>query len=154
MRQLTKSILGLAMLLLSSAAMAQTSVQQAASRSDVTTGVAVSTNFNTVNTQGVATVSVQAGLYAYVTAISLEQCGNATGTAATNVLFTSTGISGTPSWQYSATTANSLSTCTRQFESFTIPLKSASAGTNVVITSPSALTNTAFGIRIYYYLAP
>jgi len=129
-------------------------VQQSGSRLDAGISVAIGTNNNTVNQQSVATVTVPAGFYAYITAIALEECGDATGTAAVNVNFTSTGITGTPSWSYSASAANSLSTCTRQFESFSSPLKGSAPGTNVVITSPSALLHTGFGIRIYYYIAP
>lgn len=153
-RLITRAFALLAFALLPLAAAAQTSVQQAASRLDATTLVAVGTNFATVNAQAVATVSVPAGQYAYITKIDLWTCGDATGTAATNNLWTSTGIAGAPSWTFSATTGTSLSTCQNWGESFSVPLKSAQAGVNVVITSPSALLHTAFPIKIYYYLAP
>jgi hypothetical protein len=129
-------------------------LQQSGSRLDAATNVALGTNFNTVNSQSVATATATGGQYVYVTGISLEECGDGTGTAATNVNFTSTGLVGTPSWNYSATTGTSVSTCTRQVEVFATPLKGAAPGTNVVITSPSALLHTGFGIRIYFYLAP
>ena len=149
-------ILGvLALLFSATLAVAQTSIQQTAQRLDAAQFVAAGTNFNTVNQQSIATASVGAGLYAYITNIVIDICGDGTGTAATNVLFTSTGLAGAPSWEYSATTGTSLSTCVHWGDGpFPVPLKSSSPGTNVVITSPTAIAHTGFGIKIYYYLAP
>jgi hypothetical protein len=129
-------------------------VQQVPTRPDAAIAVQMGTNTGTVNTQSVATVSVPGGLFAYVTGIYLDACGNATGSASTNVNFTSTGLSGNPSWSFSATAANLTSTCLRLGDSFATPLKSSAPGTNVVITSPAATTNTGYTIRVYYYFAP
>jgi len=152
MKRLALAALGLFLGL--SSALGQTSITQYGSRLDSTNAVAVGTNFNTVNQQAVATATSQAGLYVYVTGIDIELCGDATGTAATNTNFTSTGISGTPSWSFSATTGTTAGTCQRIGDNFAIPLRSVNPGTNVVVTSPTAQTHTAFGIRIFYYLAP
>lgn len=129
-------------------------VQQSPTRPDAAIAVQMGTNTGTPNQQSVATVTVPGGLYAYVTAIYMDVCGNATGSAQTNVNFTSTGLTGTPSWSYSATAANILSTCLRLGDSFATPLKGSAPGTNVVITSPSGVTNNSYTIRVYYYLAP
>jgi hypothetical protein len=131
-----------------------TCVQQVPSRLDAGTFVAQGTNNNTVNQQSVATVATPGGLYAYVTAIVIDICGDATGTAATQVNFTSTGLIGTPSWNYSATTGTSLSTCQHWGDYFATPLKGSAPGTNVVITSPTAILHTAFNIRVIGYFAP
>ena len=131
-----------------------TCVQQVATRLDAGTFVAQGTNNNTVNQQSVATVTPPGNLYAYITAIIIDICGDATGTAATQVNFTSSGISGSPSWSYSATTGTSLSTCQHWGDQFAVPLKSNAPGTAVVITSPSAILHTAFNIRVFGYFAP
>lgn len=131
-----------------------TCVQQVPTRLDATTFVTQGTNNNTVNQQSVATVTVPGNMYAYITAIVIDICGDATGTAATQVNFTSSGISGSPSWSYSATTGTSAATCQHWGDQFAIPLKSNAPGTNVVITSPAAILHTAFNIRIFGYFAP
>lgn len=131
-----------------------TCVQQSATRPDAAIQVQMGTNVGTVNQQSVATVTVPGSLSAYVTAIYLDVCGNGTGSAQTNVNFTTTGLSGTPSWSYSTTAANILSTCLRLGDSFATPLKSSAPGTNVVVTSPTAATNNSYTIRVFYYLAP
>lgn len=133
-----------------------TAVQQSASRLDAATGVAVSTNYNTANTQAVATVTVPAGLYAYITRIELEACQNGTATAAVNVNFTSTGLgtgaTASPQWGFSlAATADA---CLYRDVNMVAPLKSLTPGVNVTVTSPTALTNLAFGTKVYFYLAP
>ena len=131
-----------------------TCVQQSPTRLDATTFVAQGTNNNTVNQQSVATVTVPGNLSAYITAIVIDVCGDATGTAATNTNFTSTGITGTPSWSFSATTGTTAALCQHFGDYFAVPLKSQQPGTNVVITSPSAQLHTAFNIRVYGYYAP
>lgn len=131
-----------------------TCVQQSATRLDAGTMVAQGTNNNTINQQSIATVTVPGNLSFYMTALVIDICGDGTGTAATNVNFTSTGITGTPSWSYSATTGTSLSTCQHWGDQFAIPLKSAQPGVNVVITSPTAIAHTGFNIRVFGYFAP
>ena len=99
MRKLLFAVAGL--LLLATQANAQvgvcnpssgTCVQQSSTRLDAGTFVAQGTNNNTVNQQSVATVTVPGNLSAYITAIVIDICGDGTGTAATQVNFTSTGI--------------------------------------------------------------
>lgn len=131
-------------------------VQQVGSRADACQATAVSTNYNTVNTQAVATITVPAGFYAYICRIELEAIQDATATAAVNSAFTSTGLgtgaTASPQWGFSlAATADA--TLYRDIN-YTMPLKSNAPGTNVTITSPAAATHLAFGAKIYYYLAP
>lgn len=130
-------------------------VQQSPTRPDAAIAVQMGTNTGTINTQSVATVTVPGSLFAYITAIYFDVCGsNTTGTLETNAQFTSTGLSGNPAWQFSTTAANILGTCLRLGDSFATPLKSSAPGTNVVITSPAAVAQDSFTIRVYYYLAP
>jgi hypothetical protein len=44
-------------------------IQQSTTRLDAAQGVAVSTNFDTVNTQGTATITPPAGQYVYITGL-------------------------------------------------------------------------------------
>lgn len=139
--------------LLGGAALAQQQqaapVQQIPSRLDAATGVA--SVVGAVNAQVTATINVPSG-YAYITAIAVDACQDATGVLAANVTFTSTNIAGTPTWPYASPL--SIEACYRSFENYPTPLKSAAPGTNVTVVSPSALLHTGFGIRLYYYIAP
>ncbi len=125
--------------------------QQSATRQDAAQGVALSTNFDTVNTQGTATITPPGGLSVYITGLSFEACEDATGGAVSNVNFTSTNISGAPQWSLSM--ASAASTCQRWQEPLATPLKSTTPGTAVTVVSPSGATHTGFGIRVYYYIA-
>lgn len=130
--------------------LAQAPVQQSAVHVDACNEVSTSTNFATTGQQLVATFAVNASQFAYICSISFEVCTNGTGTAQNQVTFTSTGINNTPSWSYSI--AATASICQRWQEVFPLPLKGSAAGTNVVVTSPSAATNNSYGVRIYGYL--
>ena len=145
----------LAMPLLGSLAFGQAAVQQAAQRYDAATAVAVSTNYNTINSQAVATITVPAGQYAYITRIELEAIQDATSTAAVNSAFTSTGLgtgaTASPQWGFSLP-ATADATLYRDIN-MAAPLKSAAPGTNVTVTSPTAAAHLAFGIKVYYYLS-
>lgn len=155
-----KTILTLAFVFgFAGAALAQQSgapqVQQTATRQDAGTAVAVSTNYNTVNQQGVATIVVPSGQYAYITRIELEAVQDGTSTACVNCAFTSNGLgsgaAASPQWGFSiAATADAV---LYRDVNMSTPLKSASPGTNVTVTSPAAKTDLAFGIKVYYYLA-
>jgi|SRR6516225_7093172 hypothetical protein len=148
-----RRLVSFAFLLWASLAQAQVPApaQQTPSRLDAAQGVASAVG--AINTAETATITVPAGLYAYITAIAIEVCTNATGTVASVATFTSTNLNGNPTWLYSITATAQI--CYRTFESFTAaPLKSAASGTNVTIASPAGQTNNGFGIRAYYFLAP
>jgi hypothetical protein len=145
----------LALLLgLTGLASAQT-VQQQSQRLDAAQFVVVSTNYNTINTQAVATVTPPAGQYVYITRIEIEVLQNATGTAVTNLNFTSTGLGtgATASPQWGVTLALTANASLYRDVNMTTPLRSAIAGQNVTITSPAALASTAYGIKIYGYFS-
>src|ERR1700683_4653640 len=131
-------------------------IQQVGQRLDAANAVAVSTNYTTVNTQAVATITVPAGQYAYITRIELEAIQDGTSTACVSCAFTSTGLgsgaTASPHWGFSiAATADA--TLYRDV-SLSAPLKSAVAGQNVTITSPTAKADLGFGIKVYYYFSP
>ena len=148
--------LSLALLIaLAGVASAQT-VQQNSQRLDAATFAVVSTNYNTINTQAVATITPPAGQYVYITRIELEVMQNATGTAVTNLNFTSTGLGtgATASPQWGVTLALTANASLYRDVNMTTPLRSAIAGQNVTVTSPAALASTAYGIKVYGYFSP
>lgn len=151
MRKIALSFLALVALTGSAFAQA-TSVQQAGTRLDVATAVAFAQA--AVGSQSTATITVPAGLYAYITGISIDFCNNGTGTAQANANFTSTNINSTPSWAVSI--AASANICIPPIrEQYATPLKSSAPGTNVTVVSPGGtITNNQATIRVYYYLAP
>ena len=131
-------------------------VQQTAQRLDAAAFAVVSTNYNTVNTQGVATISPPAGQYVYITRIELEAVQDGTSTACVLCAFTSTGLgtgaTASPQWGFSiAATADAV---LMRDVTFTTPLRSAIAGQNVTITSPAATLHLGFGIKVYGYFSP
>jgi len=137
-------------------AAAQTATQQSSQRLDAATWTVVSTNYTTVNQQAVATVVVPAGQFAYITRIELEAVQDGTSTACVSCAFTSTGLgtgaTASPQWGFSiAATADA--TIFRDVNFGPAPLKSATAGTNVVITSPTAKADLGFGIKVYGYFS-
>lgn len=148
MRKLLFSLLLLP--LLSGLAFGQARTQQDPTRLDVATAVAVTGT--AVNNQYTATITVPAGQYAYITAISFDVCTNGTGTAANQVTFTSTNLSGSPVWPFSV--AATASICQHWTDVIPGGYKSAAAGTNVTIVTPAAAANNSYTVRAYYYLSP
>jgi len=153
--------LALAFLLgLSGAAFAQSTaspVQQTTQRLDAATLSAVSTNYNTVNTQAVATITPPTGQYVYIVRMEFIACQDGTATAGVNVNYTSTGLGSgaTASPQWGLSIAATAEACVFRDISFgAAPFKSAITGQSVTNTSPSAATHTGFGSVIYYYLSP
>lgn len=149
MRRLLASLLMLP--LFTTLVFAQASVQQSPTRLDAATAVAIGSG-TAVNTQYTTTVTVPAGQYAYITAISFDVCTDGTGTAANQVTFTSTNLSGSPVWPFSI--AATASICQHWEDVIPGGLKSAAPGTNVTIVTPSAATHNSYTARVYYYLAP
>jgi len=142
---------------LAGAAFAQSApqVQQSGTHLDAATSVCAITSSGTalaVNTQTTCTITAPAGQYAYITGITFEVCTNGTGTAENQDVFTSTGISNTPSFEFSV--AATASICQRWNEIFAVPLRTLTPGANATIVSPTAKTNNSFNIRAYYYNAP
>lgn len=151
MRRIALALLGLCF---ATAAFGQAvSVQQAGTRAEAATAVAFAQA--AVGSTSTATITVPAGLYAYITGLSMDTCADGTGgTAQTNSNFTTTNIQSTPSWSFSfGGTANTCGVSLREW--FNIPLKSLQPGTNVTVVSPTGGGgHNQFTIRVYYYLAP
>ena len=155
----------LALLLASAAcpALAQTQnlvappVEQVGQRLDAATFAAVGTNWNTVNTQSTATVTPPSGQYVYITAMYMQACQDATGAAATNVGWSTTGLGSgaTASPQFSISQASSAGSCAGSpgMVTFATPLKSNAPGTNVTLVSPSAIGHTGFSSEIFGYFS-
>lgn len=146
-----KFLLGLLLAaLLPALAFGQARTQQDPTRLDAAT--AVSVTGTAVNTQYTLTITVPAGQYAYITALSFDVCTNGTGSAVNQVTFTSTNLSGSPVWPFSV--AATASICQHWQDIVPGGLKSAAPGTNVTIVTPAAATNNSYTVRAYYYLAP
>jgi hypothetical protein len=151
MRRLTLAFLGL--VAFTGAAFAQaTSVQQAPSRLDAATGVAFAQAAK--GSISTATVTVPAGLYAYVTGVSIDVCADGTGgNAYANLNFTTTNLQSTPSFAVSAAlAANTCAVPIREW--YATPLKSSQAGVNVTVVGPAVGATNQQTIRVYFYLAP
>jgi len=131
-------------------------VQQASTRSDAATVVCPVTYSSgtafAVNVQSTATCTPPAGQFVYITGISFDVCTNGTGTAANQVNFTSTNLTGSPLWTFSI--AATASICQHWSEPLASPLKSTAAGTAVTIVSPAAATANSYYARVYAYYAP
>lgn len=146
-----KYLLALALLpALCGLALAQAPVQQSPTHLDAATAVAVTGT--TANTQYTLTITVPAGQYAYITALSFDVCTNGTGSAVNQVTYTSTNLSGSPVWPFSI--AATASICQHWQDIIPGGLKSSIPGTNVTIVTPAAATNNSYTVRAYYYLAP
>lgn len=152
MRLLKISALALA-LAFPSLADAQVQVQPSAQKLDAATTVCpFAASPVAVNQQETVTCTPPAGQFVYITGISFDVCTNGTGTAANQVTFTSTNLTGSPVWSFSI--AATASICQHWSEPLTTPLKSTAAGTAVTIVSPAAATNNSYHARVYAYFGP
>jgi hypothetical protein len=88
------------------------------------------------------------GLFNYITCIIIDECPSAalTGTAAN--IFTTTGITGTPSFDLAG--ALGAGAIDRMIVNFPQPLKGSATNTAATIVSP-ALANTVFRCTAFYY---
>jgi hypothetical protein len=155
--RLIRPFLGLlALALLCLPAAAQVTVQPSAQKLDASTTVCTITYSSgttfAVNLQTTATCTPPAGQFVYITGLSFDVCTNGTGTAANQVNFTSTNLTGSPFWTFSV--AATASICQHWQEPLSTPLKSTAAGTAVTIVSPAAATNNSYMVRVYAYYAP
>jgi hypothetical protein len=125
-----------------------TPVQITGQRQDV--GTKFCTTTATVNGQVTCTMQPSGSNYAYITSIDLMVAQNGTGTANTNLTFTTTNITGAPVFQESLAATANLSAPPHTIV-FATPLKSATPGAAVTIVSPAAQTNTAFTISASWY---
>jgi hypothetical protein len=147
-----KSILNacvLACALIAAPAFAQQQVTQSATRAE---GLTASNATAAVNNAVTLTLTPNSGQYVYLCGYEIVVSGDGTGTAQTNVSFTSTNL-GSWALKYSAVgTARvnlqfnnpPLATC----------IKATAAGTAVTIVSPTAAANAAYSITGFWYSAP
>jgi hypothetical protein len=156
-----KSLALLAALLFAAPAVAQVQTQQSGTM--INAAVLVSSTGPAVNaTQATGTVTITppAGQFVYFTAIYVAACGD--GTASTSSIqqnFTTTNLSGlTIETSYlsaaTITTNAGASQCDRVPMPFSVPLKSAAAGTAVTIVPPAQAAHMSFPIVAMYYFAP
>lgn len=119
-------------------------------RGDVATKVA---NCNSaVNTTCTATATPSGSNYVYITGIDLAICGDATGTAQTNVTWTSTGLTGTPiMWAYSASTGTTAGLCQYKEINYATPVKSTTPGVAVTVVSPAIALHTGYNANVFWY---
>jgi hypothetical protein len=155
--RLLRPFLGLlALALLCLPAAAQVTVQPSAQKLDAATTVCPITYSSgtvpAVNVTATATCTPPAGMFVYIVGLSFHVCTNGTGTAANQVTFTTTNITGSPTYPFSI--AATASICQRWAEPLTTPLKSTAAGTAVTVVSPAAATNNSYDPRVYAYYAP
>lgn len=105
-----------------------------------------------VNTTVTLTITPPSGQYVYLCGWDYQVTGNATGTAQSNVTWTTTGLPGTPKWQYSNAVGAQVSTYGTFY--FRAPVKSNSPGTAVTIVSPAVAAQSAYSANAYFYYAP
>jgi hypothetical protein len=151
MRRLLLSFV--ALLALSGAAMAQAMVQESPTKTDAATGVCTfAASPVAVNQQETVTCTPPAGQFVYITGLSFDACTDGTGTAANQVTWTTTNLTGAPVFSFSI--AATASICQHWQEPLTTPLKSTAAGTAVTLVSPAAATHNSYHARVYAYYAP
>jgi len=129
-------------------AQAPAPTQQASQRLDaaVIAGTAGSTG-------ATITITVPGNLYFYLTGIDITNCAGASAVSAAAVTtVTVTGLAGSPIWTVgSGTTAGACQPTISPV--FSVPLKSATPGTNVVFTLPTFATNQTIRVNVYGYLS-
>lgn len=132
---------------------AQVAVQPSATKLDAATAVCTfAASPVAVNQQETVTCTPPGGQFVYITGISFDVCTNGTGSAANQVTWTTTNLTGAPVFSFSI--AATASICQHWSEPLTTPLKSTAAGTAVTFVSPAAATNNSYHARVYAYFAP
>lgn len=151
--RLLKSLVFLAALALAAPAVAQVRAQIDPSRLDAATQVCTfSPSPVAVSQQETVTCTPPAGQFVYITGISFDVCTNGTGSAANQVTWTTTNITGAPVFSFSI--AATASICQHWQEPLVSPLKSTAAGTAVTLVSPAGATNNSYHARVYAYFGP
>jgi hypothetical protein len=141
-----------AALLWASAASAQVAVQQSPTAINAAT---ISCGYSAafaVAQQETTTCTPPAGQFVYITAIAFDVCTNGTGSATTPTTFTTTGITGSPT--FGMAIAATAEICQHWQIPFATPLKSSSPGTAVTVVSPASATNNAYQATVFAYFAP
>lgn len=132
-------------------ASAQVTVQPSGTKLDAATNVCTVSAVLAVNQQETVTCTPPAGQFVYITAIAFDVCTNGTGTAANQVSWTTTNLTGAPVFGFSV--AATASICQHWNIPLPTPLKSTAAGTAVTFVSPAAATNNSYHATVMVYFA-
>lgn len=104
-----------------------------------------------VNQQETVTCTPPAGQFVYITSIAFDVCTNGTGSAVNQVTWTTTNLTGAPTFGFSV--AATASICQHWSIPLPTPLKSTAAGTAVTFVSPVAATNNSYHATVAVYFA-
>lgn len=150
MRRFLLSILALAALTVG--ASAQVAVQQSPTHLDAATAICTPSAALAVNQQETVTCTPPAGQFVYITSVAFDVCTNGTGSAANQVTWTTTNLTGAPTFGFSV--AATASICQHWSIPLPTPLKSTAAGTAVTFVSPAAATNNSYHATVVVYYGP
>lgn len=151
MRNFFRSLLLLPFLLVP--AKADVLVQQDATMLNAATAVCTfSPSTVAVSQQETVTCTPPGGMFVYITSISFDVCTNGTGSAANQVTWTTTNITGAPVYSFSI--AATASICQHWSIPLPVPLKSTAPGTAVTFVSPAGATNNSYHANVVVYYAP
>ena len=106
---------------------------------------------NTHSSATTLTITPPGGQYVYICEIDVVNCQGSAVTAAAPTYLTTTGINGTPQWPIGSGPATA-GTCSQSF-SVSYPnggLRSATAGANVTVVTPTFVTNQVVGVNVVY----
>jgi hypothetical protein len=143
------AILLAALTLTLASASAQVAVQQSPTHIDAATGVCTVSAALAVNQQETVTCTPPAGQFVYMTSIAFDVCTNGTGSAVNQVTWTTTNITGSPTFGFSV--AATASICQHWSIPLPTPLKSTAAGTAVTFASPAGATNNSYHATVVAY---
>lgn len=138
-----------ALALLALPASAQVAMQQSGQHLDAATNVCTVSAALAVNQQETVTCTPPAGQFVYITSISFDVCTDGTGTAANQVTWTTTNLTGSPTFGFSI--AATASICQHWSIPLPTPLKSTAAGTAVTFVSPTAATHNSYHATVATY---
>jgi hypothetical protein len=102
--------------------------------------------------QETTTCTPAAGQFFYITAIAFDVCTDGTGTATTPATFTTTNLTGAPTFGVAIAAAAEI--CQHWSIPMPTPLKSTAAGTAVTVVSPATATHNAYQATVFGYSAP
>jgi hypothetical protein len=152
MKRLRHFLLAAALAFAPSIASAQVTIEQSPTYLDAgTLSCSYSAAF-AVNQQETTTCTPPAGQYVYITGIAFDVCTDGTGSATTPTTFTTTGITGSPT--FGMAIAATAEICQHWQVPFSTPLRSAAAGTAVTVVSPSGVPHNAYQATVFAYFAP
>jgi hypothetical protein len=139
-------------LLAATPAAAQVIVQDSATMLNAATQSCSYSAAFAVNQQSTTTCTPNAGQFFYITGIAFDVCTDGTGTATTPTTFTTTNLTGSPT--FGTAVPASAEVCQHWTVGFVTPLKSSAAGTAVTVVSPSSATHNAYQATVFGYSAP